>query len=275
MNPTELSPGQVVEEVPAPQPTGWEENLNDKIMCQDCQEDPPNVEEDFTTGDTVCLSCGLVLGQRLTDMRSEWRTFANDENGGDDPSRVGKADNPLDSGHQLETAISFGDGSQRAKEIARAHSKMNEEKGKKSLANVFQEIGTDAGTMHLPDVAADYAKLLYKMTHDQQGFRGKNLDALKAGCIFIACRQLRMPRTFKEINGATSVSKKDIGRTFKALETFLKKNKEKEQQLRGGESSLFKLSPISSASSSCPSPLITPPPTPSPLQKSDPAETPS
>ena len=49
----------------------------------------PNIIEDFRSGDVVCGNCGLVLGPRIIDTRSEWRTFSNDDGGGDDPSRVG------------------------------------------------------------------------------------------------------------------------------------------------------------------------------------------
>ncbi|KAH8833885.1 cyclin-like protein [Flagelloscypha sp. PMI_526] len=74
------------------------------------------------SGDLVCRGCGLVLGDRIVDTRSEWRTFANDE--GDDPSRVGAAIDPTDGGEHLETMISFRDGgSGNAKELQRAASR--------------------------------------------------------------------------------------------------------------------------------------------------------
>ncbi|KAI7198772.1 hypothetical protein KC365_g19171, partial [Hortaea werneckii] len=85
-----LSPGQVL---PDPEPRAmekeeWQENLNVKLICKDCQEDPPNLFDDHASGDIMCDSCGLVLSQRNIDMSSEWRTFSNDDQGGDDPSRV-------------------------------------------------------------------------------------------------------------------------------------------------------------------------------------------
>lgn len=57
---------------------------------------------------------------------------------------------------------------------------------------------------------------------DEKKFlKGKPQDAVIAGALFIACRQTRNPRTFREIFNLTKVSKKEIGRTFKALEKFL------------------------------------------------------
>jgi transcription initiation factor TFIIB len=53
------------------------------------------MEQEFSAGDIICGSCGLVLQSHIVDTRSEWRTFSNDDQGGDDPSRVGDAGNPL------------------------------------------------------------------------------------------------------------------------------------------------------------------------------------
>ena len=99
------------------------ENLNMQMICKECKEFPPNLVEEFSSGDMVCGSCGLVLGDRIVDTRSEWRTFANDDQGNDDPSRVGDAANPLLNGSQLSTTIAFGDGSGRSRDLQRAQNK--------------------------------------------------------------------------------------------------------------------------------------------------------
>ena len=64
-------------------------DLSVRLVCSDCKTVPPNITEEFASGDLVCADCGLVLGDRIVDTRSEWRTFANED--GDDPSRVGSA----------------------------------------------------------------------------------------------------------------------------------------------------------------------------------------
>jgi len=58
---------------------------------------------------------------------------------------------------------------------------------------------------------------------DAKFFKGKSIEAVMAGCIFIACRQCRTPRTFSEVFGLTQVPKKEIGRIYKQLEKFLTK----------------------------------------------------
>ena len=37
--------------------------------------------EDYRAGDMICSECGLVVGDRVIDVGSEWRSFsANDKN---------------------------------------------------------------------------------------------------------------------------------------------------------------------------------------------------
>jgi len=219
-----LSPGEVYEEAPAPVVDNeWQDDLNVHIICPDCQESPPNLVEEFSAGDTICGSCGRVLADRIIDTRSEWRTFSNDDQGNDDPSRIGDAANPLLHGSQLQTEIGFGDGGMRVRELSRAHNKSNHDKANKALQAAYGQISTLCDSQNINKTTAETAKYLFKMTDDVKLFKGKSQDAIIAGCIFIACRQHRQQRSFREIFKMTNVSKKEVGRTFKALEAYLQK----------------------------------------------------
>lgn len=198
----------------------WSENLNQVMMCKDCKEFPPNLVEEFSSGDMVCGSCGLVLGDRIVDTRSEWRTFSNDDQGNDDPSRVGDGANPLLNGSQLQTTIAFGDGNARSRDLHRAQGKSTSDKSTKSLLAAYKEIGAHCDAVGIPKNVSDTAKHLFKLVDDAKAFKGKGQEAIIASCIFIACRQCQVPRTFREIYALTKVAKKDIGRTFKLLEKF-------------------------------------------------------
>jgi len=221
-----VSPGQIPDAMnSAMDEDEWRQNLSVQVMCRECQEWPPNIIEEFSSGDSVCGSCGLVLGDRIIDTRSEWRTFANDESGSDDPSRVGNAANPLLNGSQLETSISFGDGGQRSRELSRAHAKLTNSKSNKNLTEAYSRIHAICNPLGLTGDIIETTQQLFKATEDNKMFKGKNTDAIIAGCLFIACRQLGSPRTFKEINKATRVTKKEVGRTFKILQSFFVQQK--------------------------------------------------
>ena len=199
----------------------WKENLNMHMMCRDCKEYPPNLVEEFSSGDMVCGSCGLVLGDRIVDTRSEWRTFSNDDQGSDDPSRVGDGANPLLNGSQLQTTIAFSDSPNgRSRDLHRAQNKSTHDKSTKTLLAAYKELGALGDSMHIQSNISSYAKHLFKQVHDAGVFRGKSQETIIAGCLFIACRQMKVPRTFREIFAVTKVSKAEIGRIFKVLEKF-------------------------------------------------------
>ena len=218
----------------------WKENLNNTMICPECKEFPPNLKEEFSSGDMVCGSCGLVLGDRIVDTRSEWRTFANDDQGNDDPSRVGDGANPLLNGSQLQTSISFNDGvNGRSRDLHRAQNKATHDKSTKSLLAAYKELTAFCDSISIPPNVAGYAKHLFKKVDDAKAFKGKSQDTIIAGCLFIACRQLGVPRTFREIFALTKVSKAEIGRIFKALEKFFDSENRKKKVMAeeaGGKS---------------------------------------
>ncbi|KAK3686854.1 transcription initiation factor IIB [Vermiconidia calcicola] len=227
-----LSPGAVPEpELKFEKEEEWRENLNVRLMCKDCREDPPNLYEDHASGDLICADCGLVLQQRTIDQSSEWRTFSNDDQGNDDPSRVGDGPNALLNGAQLNTNIAFDAGGKSSKELSRAQNRANLDKGNKSLLSAYKQIGALCDGWQLPTSVSDTAKHIFKDAEESRLFKGKSQEALIAGCVFLACRRNNVPRSFREVMELTKVSKKEIGRVFKLLENFLmKREKEKEGQ---------------------------------------------
>ena len=199
-------------------------NINYVVMCQECKEVPPNIVEEFSSGDMVCGSCGLVLGDKIIDTRSEWRTFSNDDGNNDDPSRVGGARNELLNGSQLETDIAFGVGGGAARELHKAHKKSAFDKGNKDLVEAYIQISLLGEGWNLSKSVIDSAKHHFKRVQDAGALRGKSREVIIAGCIFLACRKANVPRTFRETFNLTKVSKKEIGQVFKKLKNFIEKD---------------------------------------------------
>ncbi|KAG7451745.1 TFIIB-domain-containing protein [Guyanagaster necrorhizus] len=203
----------------APPPPTFLPDLAVRLICPECKDPHPQIAEEFSSGDLVCRTCGLVLGDRIVDTRSEWRTFANDERD-DDPSRVGAASDPLMEGmEQLDTAISFRDGRNGlSRELRRAQSRGQGSRQEQNLMVAFRDISSWCDQISLPKVVSDTAKQIFKHAEQGQILRGKPTDAIIAACIFIACRQAHVPRTFREMCDLTRVSKKVLGQCYKSLE---------------------------------------------------------
>lgn len=126
---------------------------------------------------------------------------------------------------QLDTTISFKDGGTGlSRELQRTMAKGSQARAEKSLMTAYRDISTMCDQISLPKAIGDIAKQLYKRADQEKILKGKTLDAAVACCIFIACRQARVPRTFKEICQLTNVPKKTIGQCYKLLENSLNLN---------------------------------------------------
>lgn len=187
---------------------------------------------------------------RVIDVGSEWRTFSN-EKSGVDPSRVGGPENPLLNGSDLSTMIGPGTGAASFDGFGTAKYQNRRtvfqrilffmrfiiyeyscgcilfffqmSSSDRALVNAFREINGMADRINLPKTIVDRANTLFKQVHDGKNLKGRSNDAIASACLYIACRQEGVPRTFKEICAVSKISKKEIGRCFKlilkALET--------------------------------------------------------
>jgi len=178
--------------------------------------------EDHRAGDLICPECGLVVGDRLVDVSSEWRSFNNESNS-KDPSRVGAPENHLLSGADLSTSIQMTPGGASDEYSGMARRQVNSQD--RQLITGFGVIREMAERINLAKSIQDSANNTFKQVLDTKQLKGKNGEAVAAACLYIACRKEQVPRTFKEICAVSKVSKKEIGRCFKlilrALETNL------------------------------------------------------
>uniref|UniRef100_A0A0L8GCL9 Transcription initiation factor IIB n=2 Tax=Octopus bimaculoides TaxID=37653 RepID=A0A0L8GCL9_OCTBM len=194
-----------------------------RLHCS-AHPDSPLIE-DYHAGDMICSECGLVVGDRVIDVGSEWRTFNNDKNT-KDASRVGAAENPLLDGGDLSTMIATSSGDTLLDDNGKPmyHSRRNLSVSDRTLLTAFREISQMSERLNLPTMIADQANTLFKQVHESKSLKGRANDAIASACMYIACRQEGVPRTFKEICAVSKVSKKEIGRTFKLILKTLETN---------------------------------------------------
>merc|ERR1719150_1716347 len=87
----------------------------------------------------------------------------------------------------------------------------------RTLMNAFRTISNMCDRISLPKTISDRSNFLFKKVHEERTLKGRSNDAIASACLYIACRQEGVPRTFKEIVAISTVSKKDIGRCFKLI----------------------------------------------------------
>lgn len=239
---------ETIHDYPASQQQPWMENLNYHETCPECKEFPPNLVEEVSSGDMVCDSCGLVLGSRIIDTRSEWRTFTDGDGAAPiDPTRVGAAPNILLNGSQLGTTLGYT--GKMNSGLARATKKLVDvnDKSNKKLLEGYVQISALCDGFQLPTSVSDTAKHYYKLVEEAKVCKGKKLDAVFASCIFIACRHCSVSRSFQEVFSLTKVSKPEIARTFGLLKKYFEVYNSKKLERGAGASSSPAGEPINSA----------------------------
>merc|ERR1712142_105309 len=132
---------------------------------------------------------------------------------------VGGAENTLLGSSDLSTIIGPGRGgaSFTADGNAMYNNRRTISSSDRTLINAFRTISGMCDRINLPRTITDRANALFKKVHDGKNLRGRSNDAISSACLYIACRQEGVPRTFKEIVAVSTVSKKEIGRCFKLI----------------------------------------------------------
>ena len=92
-----------------------------------------------------------------------------------------------------------------------------------TLVDGFRGIPDMADRLGLVATIRDLAKETFKKLDEAKGCpRGRKRDSVYAACLYIACRNLGMPRTYKELASVTAggvAAKKDVGK----MTTHIKK----------------------------------------------------
>ncbi|XWS44388.1 hypothetical protein CRYUN_Cryun15aG0040800 [Craigia yunnanensis] len=184
-------------------------------FCLDCKRET-EIIIDYRTGDTICFECGLVLESHYADETSEWRTFV-DSMDDKDPERVGSKVNRLLEHGNLTTWISKTKGAPVG-----FFTSLNESNLDSTMVKGFETIGVMADRLGLVTTIKDRACEIYKNMEDSKSCKGKKLTAVLAATLFIACREIRLSRTLKEISTvADGASKKEINRAIEVIKKQL------------------------------------------------------
>ncbi|OWZ09530.1 Transcription initiation factor IIB [Phytophthora megakarya] len=194
--------------------------------CRECGSQ--DVVTDFSAGDVVCRGCGMILGERIIDDSPEWRTFANDDRGGDPAakSRVGDvADARLDSISLSTYLVDPKKGGGAEGEPGRKHKRPNissDSAKVKRMQRNMSRIQEVADYLSLPKKIVEIALDVYAEAEKQGvNMRGPERESMAVAVLFIACRKAGNARSLKEFEEASGIPKRRIGKSFMSLQRRL------------------------------------------------------
>ncbi|EQB61033.1 transcription initiation factor iib [Vairimorpha apis BRL 01] len=181
--------------------------------CDDCGE-KENIIEDYRSGYNVCGTCGCVVGNRIIDESSEWRSFSDSNKA--DPCRTGSVSNPFVDVEQLDTMISTVPGG-NSYNLQKIQLKTAMRGPERTLKHGINLITAYCERANITKTIIDRASYIFKIVDEKKLLKGKNIEGVVGACIYIACKLEGCSRTFKEISIITSVQKREIGRSYKLI----------------------------------------------------------
>ncbi len=171
-------------------------------------------------GEVVCKDCGLVVEDTMVDFGQEWREFDSDS--GPSKRRAGAPMSYTQHDQGLGTQVGTrSDLSRLQKDSRNKFYRLRKWQYRvstaieRNLKLALSELKRVASYLKLPRSVEEEASRMYTMAVQKGLVRGRSMESVVTGVLYAACRKHRMPRTLDEMEEATGIDKREIGRTYR------------------------------------------------------------
>jgi transcription initiation factor TFIIB len=87
----------------------------------------------------------------------------------------------------------------------------------RNLRFAFNELHTLKDKLGLPDGIIEKSAYIYRKAQERRLARGRSVSALLAAAIYIACRQMGVPRTLDDIAIVSNIKRKSIAKCYRQI----------------------------------------------------------
>jgi transcription initiation factor TFIIB len=198
------------------------------VKIQSCPEcGSTRIMRDYECAELVCMNCGFVLAAKITDRGPEWRAFDDEQR--TKRTRVGAPLTYTIHDKGLSTMIDWHDRDIYGKSLSPGQKAQVyrlrkwqrrirvSDATERNLAFALSEITKIANNLNLPKSILETASVIYRKAVKERLIRGRSIQGVTAAAIYLACRQCGLARTLEEIAQASSVNKKEVGRSYRFL----------------------------------------------------------
>jgi len=182
---------------------------------------------DYECAEIVCMDCGFVVTQKIADRGPEWRAFDDDQRS--KRTRVGAPLTYTIHDKGLSTTIDWHDRDVYGKSLSPGQKAQVYRLRKwqrrirvsdataRNLAYALSEITKISNNLNLPKNILETASVIYRKAVKERLIRGRSIQGVTSAALYLACRQCGLPRTLDEISQASTVPKKEVGRSYRFL----------------------------------------------------------
>src|SRR5919107_3979661 len=200
-------------------------NSSSLILLSICNKHT-NILTDPESGEIICTNCGSIINDKVQDIQSIWNIFdAEDRNSKTRtgaPTSLAKHDRGLStvigkinrdaSGQQIDIAMRNRIGRWRTWDLrSQAHST------ERNFHAAFAQLDTMKSALGLPDSVIEKVAYLYRKIQERGMVRGRTIKGVLAVASYIACREMEIPRTLKEISDISNVREKAISKIYRKV----------------------------------------------------------
>ncbi len=91
----------------------------------------------------------------------------------------------------------------------------------RNLIQAFNELDKLKDKLGLPEAVIERTAYIYRKARQRGLVRGRTIDGILTAAIYIACRDLGLPKTLKEVAATNSIRLKTLSRCYRTLVTKL------------------------------------------------------
>jgi transcription initiation factor TFIIB len=182
---------------------------------------------DPESGEHICGNCGLILSmESVEETRPEWRNFDLEQKNNNRirtgmPTSLARHDMGLSTiigrtdrdytGNRIATSIKSTIDRLRILDYrTQLYSSTD-----RSLKRAFAELDTLKDKLTLPDSVIEKTAYTYRKAQSRGMVRGRTVSAMLAAAMYIACREIGVGKTLKDIARGTNVKPKSLSHSYR------------------------------------------------------------
>ena len=205
--------------------------MQSSIICSLCSSQDQMVT-DPESGEIICSNCGHVISEKALETQAEWRAFTTDEVNNRSrtgmPTSLARHDKGLAtiigrankdaSGQVLDAAMRTTMERLRTWDfITQAHTSTD-----RNLRQAFEHLDKLKDKLGLSDAIIEKTAYIYRKAQENGMVRGRTINSVLAASLYIACREMEVSRTLKDIAAISNIKRKELARMYRLM--FFKLN---------------------------------------------------
>jgi transcription initiation factor TFIIB len=200
----------------------------DHILCSICKRSD-KIVTDPESGEIICSNCGMVLSDKVEDRSHLERHVFSGGQIDDTRARTGAPTSLASHDMGLATVVGKDDRDASGKKIDPSiRSTMQRLRtwdfrlqlhtpSDRNLREAFKLLDTLKDKLGLSDAIIENTAYLYRKAQQRKFLRGRSMPAVICAATYIACRDLGVSKTMKDIASASNVKRKNLARVYRQL----------------------------------------------------------